>query len=103
MEGPLLFALRVQGDAIGPMVQPDDVVLLHDPQTAGLVPLLAETGAVVVWRCHIGVDRPNDVQLKRSFFRRQKIARDNKCAVRQKDQRLEALILRVKRSVRRLR
>lgn len=40
-------------------VRPDDVVFCHDPQTAGLVPLLARTGARVVWRCHIGVDEPN--------------------------------------------
>jgi trehalose synthase len=31
-----------------------DVVLLHDPQTAGMAPALAEAGARVVWRCHIG-------------------------------------------------
>ena len=35
-------------------VQPGDVVLLHDPQTAGMAPALAEAGARVVWRCHIG-------------------------------------------------
>jgi trehalose synthase len=36
------------------MVRPGDVILLHDPQTAGLVSPLRETGAKVVWRCHIG-------------------------------------------------
>jgi trehalose synthase len=36
------------------LVQRDDVVLLHDPQTAGMAAALAETGARVVWRCHIG-------------------------------------------------
>jgi trehalose synthase len=36
------------------MVRPGDVVLLHDPQTAGLVAPLRERGAAVVWRCHIG-------------------------------------------------
>jgi trehalose synthase len=39
-------------------VRPGDVVLLHDPQTAGLAAPLAQAGARVVWRCHIGVDRP---------------------------------------------
>jgi trehalose synthase len=34
----------------------DDVVVLHDPQTAGLVPLLKRAGATVVWRCHVGSD-----------------------------------------------
>jgi trehalose synthase len=42
-------------------VRPGDVVLLHDPQTAGLVAPLVESGALVVWRCHIGVDWENDV------------------------------------------
>ncbi len=41
------------------MVRPPDVVVLHDPQTAGLVPALTGTGATVIWRCHIGVDVAN--------------------------------------------
>ncbi len=40
-------------------VRPGDVVILHDPQTAGLAPALAEAGAVVAWRCHIGHDAVN--------------------------------------------
>src|SRR5688572_29781539 len=36
-----------------------DVVLLHDPQTAGLVRPLLERGAHVIWRCHVGLDVPN--------------------------------------------
>jgi trehalose synthase len=35
-------------------------VILHDPQTAGLVDPIRETGAAVVWRCHVGLDTPND-------------------------------------------
>jgi trehalose synthase len=41
-------------------IRPGDVVLLHDPQTAGLAAPLAQAGARVVWRCHIGVDWEND-------------------------------------------
>jgi trehalose synthase len=41
-------------------VEPGDVVVVHDPQPAGLVPLLVEHGARVVWRCHVGIDRPNE-------------------------------------------
>jgi len=41
-------------------IQPGDVALLHDPQTAGLVGPLARAGIQVVWRCHIGVDWEND-------------------------------------------
>jgi trehalose synthase len=42
-------------------VEPGDVVVLHDPQTAGLVPALKRQGAVVIWSCHVGVDQPNDL------------------------------------------
>ena len=42
-------------------VRPGDVVLLHDPQTAGMIPRLLETGAPVIWRSHVGIDPPNDV------------------------------------------
>ncbi len=38
-----------------------DVAYLHDPQTAGLIPATSAAGAKTVWRCHIGVDRPNDL------------------------------------------
>jgi trehalose synthase len=40
-------------------VKPGDVVLLHDPQTAGLAAPLREMGATVAWRCHVGADKPN--------------------------------------------
>ena len=42
-------------------VGPGDVVILHDPQTAGLGHRLRERGARVIWRCHVGVDDPNDL------------------------------------------
>jgi trehalose synthase len=42
-------------------VSADDVVLLHDPQTAGMIPRLRKTGAPVIWRAHIGLDLPNDL------------------------------------------
>lgn len=35
-------------------VRPEDIVLLHDPQTAGVAPHLLAAGARVAWRCHIG-------------------------------------------------
>jgi trehalose synthase len=41
-------------------IQPGDLVLLHDPQTAGLAAALLQAGARVVWRCHIGVGWEND-------------------------------------------
>jgi trehalose synthase len=39
----------------------DDVVILHDPQTAGLAPAVRSVGAKVIWRCHVGIDEPNDI------------------------------------------
>jgi trehalose synthase len=41
-------------------IRPGDLVLLHDPQTAGLASALVSAGARVAWRCHIGVDWQND-------------------------------------------
>jgi trehalose synthase len=41
-------------------IRPGDLVLLHDPQTAGLTRALVDAGARVAWRCHIGVDWQND-------------------------------------------
>jgi trehalose synthase len=38
-------------------VAPGDVVVLHDPQAAGLAGPLKAHGAHVVWRCHVGRDR----------------------------------------------
>src|SRR5829696_268463 len=42
-------------------VEPGDVVVLHDPQTAGLVPALKRQGATVIWSCHVGADQPNEL------------------------------------------
>ena len=51
-------ALRASATQLAQLIQPDDVVYLHDPQTAGLVPAVKGLGVKVVWRCHIGVDHP---------------------------------------------
>jgi trehalose synthase len=48
-------------ELLAPSVRPQDVVLLHDPQTAGMIPRVLETGAVVIWRSHIGIEEPNDL------------------------------------------
>jgi trehalose synthase len=42
-------------------VRPGDVVIVHDPQPGGLIGGLREAGASVIWRCHVGLDRPNDL------------------------------------------
>lgn len=48
---------RAAGVQVADAVAPGDVVILQDPQTAGLVPILKRAGAVVIWRCHVGADR----------------------------------------------
>ncbi|MGE6758281.1 glycosyltransferase [Corallococcus interemptor] len=52
--------LRDNAEELLVLVRPGDVVLLHDPQTAGLAPALAAAGARVVWRCHVGCDTPDE-------------------------------------------
>jgi trehalose synthase len=67
-EGPLGAAERAAYDAalepnaqeLTAMAGSRDVVILHDPQTAGLIPSLKRLGATVVWRCHVGIDTPGD-------------------------------------------
>jgi trehalose synthase len=52
------------------VVRPGDLILLHDPQTAGLVEPLRRHGARVVWRCHVGTDTPNDLVVQAWSFLR---------------------------------
>ena len=49
-----LAVTRANAEVACRMVRPGDIVLAHDPQTAGLVTPLLELGASVAWRCHIG-------------------------------------------------
>jgi trehalose synthase len=62
--------LRPNAEELVGTVKEGDVVVLHDPQTAGLVQALKEAGALVVWRCHIGLDQPSDVARKAWRFLR---------------------------------
>ena len=47
-------------DSVRREVRNGDVVIVHDPQPAGLVAPLVEQGAHVVWRCHVGFDGSNE-------------------------------------------
>jgi trehalose synthase len=58
--GPYERTLSTNLLGIASAVRPGDVVLVHDPQPAGLVPPLLESGAHVVWRCHVGLDDANE-------------------------------------------
>ncbi len=53
-------ALTDSATELTELVHPDDVVILHDPQTAGLARAVRGTGAHVIWRCHVGLDHAND-------------------------------------------
>ncbi len=53
-------ALADQARELAGMVSERDIVILHDPQTAGLIRAAHSTGATVLWRCHMGRDEPND-------------------------------------------
>jgi trehalose synthase len=48
-------------DELADLMRPGDVVFLHDPQTAGIVEPARELDVSVIWRCHVGVDRPNEL------------------------------------------
>lgn len=45
---------------LGRMVRTGDVVILHNPQTAGLAEAARACGAIVLWRCHVGVAERNE-------------------------------------------
>lgn len=50
-------ASEALADRFAPEIRAGDVVVVHDPQPAGMGALLGErTGAPLVWRCHIGLD-----------------------------------------------
>jgi trehalose synthase len=51
--------LAASAQELAKLVNPTDVVILHDPQTAGLIPAVRAAGATVIWCCHVGIDYPN--------------------------------------------
>jgi trehalose synthase len=42
-------------------VREGDIVIVHDPQPAGMIESFRDAGASVIWRCHIGTEQPNDL------------------------------------------
>lgn len=48
--------------ALKDYVRAGDIVILHDPQTAGLLEAMRELGATVIWRCHVGSDNPTPTE-----------------------------------------
>ena len=52
--------LAPNAEELAKLVSPGDVMILHDPQTAGLCSAMKDAGATVLWRCHVGLDTPNE-------------------------------------------
>jgi trehalose synthase len=67
-------ALAEAADELTQRVQPGDIVYIHDPQPAGLVPRVRTDEVRVIWRCHIGVDRPGEMAREAWDFLRPDIA-----------------------------
>jgi trehalose synthase len=74
-----LEALEPNADELCAQIGERDVVVLHDPQTAGLIPRLKESGAKVIWRCHVGLDTPNDVARAAWAFLREWVQQADAC------------------------
>jgi trehalose synthase len=52
---------RARGIELAGRIGPRDLVVLHDPQTAGMIPAVRSRSVPVVWRCHVGLDMPNEL------------------------------------------
>lgn len=51
-------ASREAADALAGIVEPEDILVVHDPQPLGAgAELKRRTGIRTIWRCHIGLDR----------------------------------------------
>jgi len=70
---------RRRGEAFAGRVAPGDIVVLHDPQTAGMAALLKERGAVVVWRAHVGSDVANGLSREAHAFLRPHVTQADAC------------------------
>ncbi|MGH7723318.1 MAG: glycosyltransferase [Candidatus Dormibacteria bacterium] len=71
--------LAGQADQLRRRFRQGDVVILHDPQTAGLIPALVDAGFCVVWRCHVGMDTPNADALETWSFLLPYVRRAARC------------------------
>jgi trehalose synthase len=53
-------ALERWSAELAELLRPGDVIFIHDPPVAGLLPAAQDAGARVVFRCHLGVEEPNE-------------------------------------------
>ena len=54
-------ALEPNAQELLDLIGAEDVVLVHDPQPAGLIEQIKAKARLVLWRCHVGLDMPNDL------------------------------------------
>jgi len=78
-------ALAEAGDELMQLVQPGDIVYIHDPQPAGLIPYLETDVLKTIWRCHVGVDRPGDLAHEAWDFLRPDVAEADTYVFSRKD------------------
>jgi trehalose synthase len=71
--------LAVQAEQLKQMMRTGDIAILHDPQTAGIAPRLADAGISVIWRCHVGLDAPNQVARDTWTFLLPYVRRADRC------------------------
>ena len=72
-------AMAYNAPDLSPLIQPGDVVLFHDPQTAGLIEIAQAAGAATAWRCHVGADEPNDLARAAWEFLRPYVSAADRC------------------------
>lgn len=53
-------ASAANAHALAMIAKPGDLIILNGPHTAGMAPLLRDTGAHVLWRLHIGASGHNE-------------------------------------------
>ncbi len=51
---------RINADELRPLLKPNDILFVHDPQPVALGTIFAKEGRTTIWRCHIGTDERND-------------------------------------------
>ena len=73
--------LRDNAVELAAVVRRGDIVVLHDPQTAGLVPVMRRIGASVVWRCHIGHEDLDSPCVERGWRFLERYLRDVDAAI----------------------
>jgi trehalose synthase len=54
-------ALEAAADELTQLVNKGDIVYIHDPQPAGLIPYISTSDVRIIWRCHIGIDQPGEL------------------------------------------